>query len=300
MKSLLQNLFDFDREETSGSLLFFKLFELFVVVFTAQLAWEWGHYVLRISDVVLPLGIANYVDISFMFEGQRALWNAGAISVLGLFGFFRVWRGAYMAAFFLLHLQYAARFCLGEIPHSANMIGMTFLGLSVAMVVFREGRLQRRFTLGFTYFFVGLGYTLAAVCKLVATGITWVDGRHLWMWINEKGVDAFAKTGLLEFNAVQAAALDSHLVATAFLTVGIVSEFFAFLCWWRRWRTPVLLAVLGLHVGIYLSMNIIFKLSMYELVLLALPWAQWFDWLIDRARTRPLIDRALLFTRQIA
>ena len=280
---LAANLFDFERAETPGEVLFFKGFELFVAVFTAYLAWTWGLYILRISDVVLPLGIAYYVDVSFMFGNVLPLVNAGVISALALLGFFRVTRYAYFIAFLLLHLQYAARYSLGEIPHSANMFGMTLLGLGLAMLLFRESRYRRRFTLGFAYFYIGLGYTLAAFSKLVGSGLGWSDGRHLWMWIYEKSIDAFAKTGVLDYNLLQRLLLSDHGIATVFLTVGLLTEFFAFLMWWRRLRTPTILAVIALHFGIFFVMNIMFTLSVVELVLLAFPWAAWLDHGLERA-----------------
>lgn len=286
---LFKQLFDFDRPETPGEVLFFKLFELFIVYATLNLAWQWGFYTLRISDIVLPLGMARYVDVSFMFGDVLPLVNAALITILAVLGFFRVGRFAYLAAFLLLHLQYAARFSLGEIPHSANMLGMTLLGLALAMAAFDEARPRRRFTMGFTYFFVGLGYTLAAFCKLIATGPSWADGSHLWMWVFEKGVDAYAKTGVFGFNFLQELILGSHLLATVFLTIGLVTEFFAFLMWWPRFRTPVVLGVIALHVGIYVVMNILFIFSMYELIFLAFPWAVWIDRALRHATVRALL-----------
>ena len=82
---------------------------------------------------------------------------------------------------------------------------------------------------------------------------------------------------------LQQLALSDRWFATAILTFGLVTEFFAFLMWWRRLRYPVIFAVFALHVGIYVSMNIIFVLSMYELVLLGLPWAAWIDYALRRA-----------------
>ncbi|MEX0821034.1 MAG: hypothetical protein WD021_02720 [Rhodothermales bacterium] len=279
---LLDNLFDYERKPSAGEAIFFKIFELFVALASVKLAWEWGLYTLRISDVVLPLGMARYVDVSFMFDGRLPLANAGAITVLVVIGFFRLWRGAYLGAFLLLHLQYAARFSLGEIPHSSNMLGMTLLGLAIALLVFRDGLHRRRFTLGFTYFFVGLGYTLAGISKLIGTGLNWSDGRHLWLWVYEKSVDNLAKTGTYDLNVLQELVLSGQGTATAFLTVGLLTELFAFLAWWKRTRTPALLAVIALHIGIYLVMNIFFTLAVYELVLLALPWAAWLDALTAR------------------
>lgn len=290
--NLLRNLFDFDRPQTTGELIFFKGFELFLLLAVSNLAWSWGFYVLRISDVVLPLGMAQYVDIRFMFDHQLSLINASLITGLMLAGFFRLTRYAYFAGFLLLHVQYAARYTLGEIPHSSNMLGMTLLGLSVAMLIFSDDLHRRRFTLGFTYFFIGLGYTLSGFCKLIGTGITWPAGRHLWMWINEKSIDAFAKTGVLEFNLLQELALSSPEPATFFLTIGLLTELFAFLAWWKKFRMPVLVAVIGLHLGIYLVMNIFFKLSVYELVLLAFPWAAWLDRLASRVSWMRALERA--------
>lgn len=275
--NLVENLFEFERTETAGEVIFGRLFELFVTYFTVRLAWAWGFYIPRISDVVLPLGMANYIDVSFMFGNVLPLVNAGLITVLAAAGFFRLTRYGYLAAFLLLHLQFATRFSLGEIPHSSNVLGMTLLGLSLAAVFFEAERYRRRFTLGFTYFFVGLGYTAAAFCKLIGTGITWPDGRHLWMWIYEKDVDTLAYTGVIEHNALQELALSSHWIATSFLTISLVGELFAVLMWWKRFRTPMVLVVIGLHIGIYFIMNITFKITFLELILLAVPWSVWIE-----------------------
>lgn len=287
--NLFENLFESEREETAGEIVFFKLFELFVAAGTLYLAWTWGAYVQRISDVVLPLGIAQYIDVSFMFGNALPLLNAGLISVFVVLGFFRVTRFAYLTAFLLLHLQYAARYSLGEIPHSSNMLGMTLLALALATLVFRDARFRRRFTLGFTYFFVGLGYTLSAFCKLVATGPSWPDGRHLWLWINEKSVDALSKAGAIDLNVLQELALSDYTVATAFLAVGLLTELCAWLMWWRRFRMPVIVAVIGLHLGIYLVMNIPFYLAVIELLLLGFPWAAALDRFLKYAPAATLL-----------
>jgi len=287
--NLFDNLFEFDREETDGEIIFFRLFELFVVYFTIRLAWEWGQYIPRISDVVVPPGIANYIDVSFMFESPLPLVNAGLITALAVVGFLRLNRYAYFAAFLLLHLQFATRFTLGKIPHSSNVLGMTLLALALAMIFFDGGRYRRRFTMGFTYFFVGLGYTSAAFCKLIGTGITWPDGHHLWMWIHEKDIDTLAKTGVLQHNWLQELVLSDYWIATAMLTVSLLTELLAVLMWWKRFRTPMVLAVIGLHIGIYYVMNITFQITFLELILLALPWAVWIEHLlpgrtVDRLR----------------
>ena len=233
--------------------------------------------------MVLPLGLARFIDISFMFGNSLPLWTAGLITGLLASAFFRVpWFGryAYVLAFVLLLFQYAARYSLGEIPHSSNMAGMALLGLALSGLVFGFERNGRRFALGFTYFFMGLGYTLAACSKLVASGPGWVSGEHLWMWINEKSIDLMAKTGVLEFNWLQEILLEHHWMATAVLTFGLVCESLAFLVWWRRFRMPVILGIIALHIGIFYSMNILFRLSIYELILLGLPWGSWIDHLL--------------------
>ncbi len=279
-----ESLFSFERAETAGDRVFFRIFELFVGLATIYLTWQWGMYTLLISDIVLPLGIARFVDVSFMFGNNLPLWNAATITLLVAFAFFRVpWlvRYGYALAFLLLLFQYAARYSLGEIPHSSNMAGMTLLGIALGRVVFGLSKDARRFALGFTYFFVGLGYTLAACSKLVASGPTWVSGQHLWMWINEKAIDLMAKTGVFEYNWLQELLLEHYWMATAVLTFGLLCEALAFLVWWPRFRTPIIFAILGLHIGIFYSMNIIFKLSMLELILLGLPWGAWIDKLAD-------------------
>ena len=46
----------------------------------------------------------------------------------------------------------------------------------------------------------------------------------------------------------------------------------------------VMLAILGLHVGIWLTMDILFILSVYELIILAFPWDEWIDKMLERRR----------------
>ena len=271
------SLFTDSIPDTAGGRVFFKLFELFLVGFTIQLSWEWAIYTLRLREVVLPLGIANYIDVSFMFGNSLPLVTAAAISIVFIAGFFRINRWSYLVGMLLFHVLFAVRFSQGEIPHSANLFGMSVLGLAIAMPFFDEAIGRQRFTLGFTYFYLGLAYTLAGICKLIGTGAGWSDGRHLWMWINEKAVDHFSKFGIFELNWLQRLSLDSHVVATLVLTVGLVTEICAVLVWWRRFRKPVLIAILVMHFGIWISMNIMFKLSVYELLLLLLPLPAIFD-----------------------
>ncbi len=277
MKPFSPNLFDFEREDTFGERLFFRIFEGVVLYFILTFAWDWGFYILKIGDVVLPLGIANHLDISFLFAHKLSLLNAAAITGLMAAGFFRLWRFGYLAALLLLHFQYAARYSLGEISHGSNVMGMALLALALGMIFFAERKHARRFTFGFLYFFLGLGYVLAAASKLIGTGPGWVDGRHLWMWIAERTVDTFSLSGAIAHNWLQLLALDSLPVATMILTFGLLTEFFAFLMWFRRTRPWIMTLLIMMHLGVLLTMKINFPANTVLLILLAYPWGLWLD-----------------------
>jgi len=273
MTRFLHQLFGFHVTDTRGERLFFYAFELFVAACTLKYAWSWAAHVQQLGDVVLPLGIAQYIDVSVFFESWIAYGAAGLLTASVVLGALRWWRYGYVAALLLLHLLFAARYSQGEIPHSSNVLGMTLLGLALALPAFDAERLRRRFTIGFTYFFIGLGYTSSAVCKLVATGPQWVDGHHLQLWVHEKSIDVFAATGSFNFTFAQEMVLEYYWIATLFLIIGLVTESLAISMWWPRLRIPTVLAVLGLHAGIYLTMRIVFAITTLELILLALPWA---------------------------
>lgn len=273
MGNLLPNLFSFGDNYKKGGRLHLALFELFVASYTIIYVWSWGKAILRIQDVVLPLGIANYIDVSIFFGNDYALVNAGIITICVIVAFFRNrLKWLYFPAFLLLHLQYVTRFSLGEIPHSSNLVGFSLLGLGLGGIFFRKIDRKLFFAFGFTIFFVGLGYTSASICKLIATGITWVDGNHLWLWIAEKGVDVLSATGSFDYSWVQQIALGSRFAATVILIIGIVTEMIGILLWWRKLRSYVILLIIGMHIGIYLSMNIFFLSYMIELILIGFPW----------------------------
>jgi hypothetical protein len=281
LRSLGTELFGDDGPNTRGDRLYFRLVELFILAYAVWFCWDWGLYIQQnITSVLLPLGLANYVDVSFLFDHNVALINAGLVALLAVVGFFRLWRPAYLLALVAFHFQYVARYSLGEISHGSNLIGMGVLGLGVALLVFRSESMRRRFTFGFLYFFIGLGYTSAAVCKLIGTGIMWPDGRHLLMWIAERKVDTLSKFGAFEPNLLQEWVLTDYRVGTAILLFGLLTEAVSFLMWWRPYRYPVVLLVVGMHLGIYVSMNIFFAASTYFLILLGLPWNRVFDALL--------------------
>ena len=102
-------------------------------------------------------------------------------------------------------------------------------------------------------------------------------------------------TGLLDYNLLQEFALGSLWFATVILTIGLLSELFAWGMWWRRFRMPIMLAVLALHTGIYLVMNIMFWHTFFELILLAFPWAKWMDAALEDRSAR--LQQLTLLTR---
>jgi hypothetical protein len=285
IRTLSRQLFDYDYEETPGQRWHFRLVEVFLVVFTLQFCWEWGAYIQQnISEVMLPLGLAQYIDVSFMFDHHVALGNAAVISVLLALGLFRVWSPAYAIALLLFHMQYVARYSLGEISHGSNLVGMGILLLGLAHLFFRSESARRRFTFGSLYFFIGLGYTSAAVCKLIGTGIMWPHGHHLLMWIMERKVDTISKFGAFDPNLLQELVLQNYHWGTAILLFGLVAEGASFMMWFRKYRYYIVMLVVSMHIGIAVTMNIFFEASTYFLILLGLPWGRIFDWVRTRLR----------------
>lgn len=278
INTILRNLFGDGSPMSTGEKIFFRIFEVFVLYASFQLAWTWANYTLKIQDVVLPLGIAEHIDISFMHGNLLPMYFAGALTLFCLLAFFRIgpsW--LYLLSAVLFHFLYSARFSIGEIPHSANFVGLSLLAFGVGFISFKELDYRAPLTMGIIFFFMGFGYTTAAFSKLIATGFNWSDGRHLWMWMTEKSVDNLSKHGLHEFNWLQKMSFISIPVATASLTFGLIAEFFGFLLWFKKLRPFVVLAIMGLHVGIYMTMNIWFGHFMMELTLVGFPWAALFD-----------------------
>lgn len=280
---LARQLFQFGKSDSWGDVWHFRLVEIFLIAYTVKYTWTWGTYIQNnISDVMLPLGLAQYIDVSFMFDHHVALINAGLIAFMLLLGLTRTWRPAYAVALLLFHFQYVARYSLGEISHGSNLVGMGILLLGVAHFAFSGNAERRQFVWGTMYFFIGLGYTSAAVCKLVGTGIFWVDGHHLLMWIGERQVDVMSKFGAFEPNLLQELVLQNYHWGTLFLVFGLVAEASSFLMWFRKYRYYIVMLVISMHFGILLTMNIFFDASTYLLILLGLPWNQ----VLDAARAK--------------
>lgn len=270
----------------------FRLFELLLAVLATHFAWRWGLYLPRLQEVVLPLGLAQYIDLSLFFREPWGVVNAAFITTLIVTGFFRIHRAGYLGAIFFLHLQYAARFSQGEIPHSQNGVGLMLLVFAIGTFFFHRPALQQRFTMASAYLFMGVGYTSAAVCKLVATGWTWPDGRHLWLWVHEKSIDVFSHYGTLGLNVVQEMVLEYWWLATAFLLIGLISEVIAVSMAFRGYRVVAVAAVIGLHAGIYVTMDILFS---HTTILLIGLFLYLFADRLDRLVPAGLLDAAYRF-----
>ncbi len=281
MRSPLRDLFDFERPETPGERVFCWLFELFVVLALSGHAWSWAVYLGRMEAPLYPTGLARYLDVSLLMEPGVALGVAAVITVLLLLGLTHRWPPAYLLALLGLHLLYVSRFSLGKTPHGTHLLGLTLLSLALGSLLFRTPLHRRRAAMGFTFFFVGLSYTLAALIKLVATGPGWADGIHLVLWILEKGTDVTARAGIWEPRPVQQLLLAHPTLGTRLLTGSLLLELLAFTVWWQPFRLPILLALVGMHVGIYAVMQISFHFVAIELLLLALPWSSWLNRLLQ-------------------
>ncbi len=296
MRSPLRDLFDFERPDTPGERLFFWLFELFVVLTLSWHAWKWAVYLGRIAAPVYPSGLARYLDVSLLMHPPVALGLAAVVTLLLFLGITRRWPPAYLLALLGLHLLYVSRFSLGKTPHGTHLLGLTLLSLALGALLFQKPFYRRRTALGFTYFFVGLSYTLAALSKLVATGPGWANGTHLSLWMLEKGVDVTARAGIWEPTFVQQLLLTHPTLSTVLLTGALLLELLAFMVWWQPFRRPVLLGLICMHIGIYVTMQISFHFAVLELLLLALPWSQWFDVLLKKTSQlkvfRPLVRLA--------
>lgn len=297
MDRLLKNLFEFEAPDSFGTKLQLRAFELFTVVYTLIYSWEWALYVPRLSDVVLPLGLANYINVEIFF-GDLATVNAVAITLFTVIPLLtKRLRWLYTLGFLLFHVQYVVRFSQGEIPHSANLVGFSLMGLGLGGLFIKDMKKALPFAFGFTVFFAGLGYTSAAISKLVATGPAWVDGSHLWLWIGEKSIDILSMTGSFQLNWLQELALSSWFLATLILLFGLLAELSGFLLWWKRFRAYVVTALIAMHIGIDLAMNIFFKTFTIELIIIGYPWNKYFNYLVEKIkfRTPDLVSRLILY-----
>lgn len=276
--NILKNLFQFDQPDSIGTKIQLRAFEFFTVIYTLLYTWEWAFYIPRLSDVVLPLGLANYMDISIFFSNNVSIYSAILITVFTLVPLLlKKWRWLYAIAFLLFHLQHVARFSQGEIPHSANLVGFSLMGLGLAALFFKGMKKELTFAFGFALFFMGLGYTSAAISKLVATGVTWVDGYHLWLWMGEKSIDILSLQGQFQYNWLQELSFDSRFLATLILSFGLLTELLGFTVWFKKFRPYIIIMLIGMHVGIDLTMNIFFKTFTIQLIIMGFFWNRYIN-----------------------
>jgi hypothetical protein len=78
--------------------------------------------------------------------------------------------------------------------------------------------------------------------------------------------------------------LSHEWLATALLAGGLLAELAACLLWWRPVRRTIMLALVGMHLGIALVMRITFLGNICLLLLLALPIAELVDRSLGRRR----------------
>lgn len=276
---LASGLFEPKREITTGESLFFKLFELFILCYTVKFSFEWAHYThFHNLDVVLPLGVANYIDVSLFFDNYLSYLIAVTILIFAIVAFFR--KGPnwlYMVVILLFHLLYVIRFSQGEIPHSQNLIGMSLLCFAIGLIWYPDKKTRPRFIIGSILFFIGLGYTSAFFAKLIGTGFHWFDGRHLWLWISEKSIDILSREGVYNPNFLQRLALNNIGIASIILLIGWSTEFIGFTLWWHKLRPYTTTLLIAMHIGITLTMNIRFDAFVIQLILVGYPWYKILD-----------------------
>lgn len=287
---LIENLFRPGQTETTGQVIFYRLFEFLIVAFVIEHVWAWGFYTSNLGEVILPLGVAIYMDISFMFNAYFSVGNAVLITLCLFLGFSRSSKYAYLIAILLFHIQYAARFSQGEISHGSNMTGTALFCIAIAHITFMNARERRKFSLGLLIFFIGLGYVTAAFSKLIGTGPFWVDGSHLWLWIGERGTDILSQHGGFGLNLLQEYILELHWLATIILIFGLLTELFGFLFWYNRTRPYAAILLVSMHFGVLLTMNINFPKFVYIIFLVGFPWYRLIDYLISKYKHIQLVD----------
>jgi hypothetical protein len=284
----LRQLFDPDELETAGQRAQMLCFELVVLLRAQYELWTWAAIIPNQPEILAPTGLGTFIDVSFMLkEPQYAQINAIVCGALMLLGLTRTLRAGYALAFLSLSLQCAARYGMGKVQHGATMLGMAVLALAIAHLAYRREDLRRKATLGLLVAMISVGYLFAATNKLRSTGLRWVRGQNLWLWIQQKRLDGLSGGGRDELNFMQTFTLSDVRIATAQLTFGLLSELAAAIMWWRPARRWVMLSLAAMHLGISKVMNIHFMPSVLILLVLALPIAEVVDWVLRRRAERP-------------
>ena len=151
MRSVIESVFGFRRPVSKGEAIGFRLIEIVTGIFASHYAWTWALYMMHLEDIFLPLGVAHYLNLSVFFQSPWPFINAALISGLVIAGALRLYRHGYLGALILLHVQYAARFSQGEIPHSQNATGVLLLALGIGAVFSASPALRQRFSMGIAY-----------------------------------------------------------------------------------------------------------------------------------------------------
>lgn len=273
-------LFNADRKESKGDIMVFLLFETLLVFQVILFSWKWAIVIPQLQYAAHPTGIANYLNITFMFNAPYVYLNATAITLFILLGWFKKGRFFYLLAFLCMHLQYAARFSSGKIAHGSDFTGMALLVFALTAIFITSAEQRRKITVGLFLFFMSLGYTSAAFSKLIGSGLHWVDGSNLILWIREKAVAFWAQDSALKLNVIQQMILHHYRLATGLLTFGLLTELCSFLLCFRKTRWIEASCLILLHLGTLFTLNIHFTFFLTFLVLLGYPWASLFDsWL---------------------
>jgi hypothetical protein len=73
-------------------------------------------------------------------------------------------------------------------------------------------------------------------------------------------------------------------LGTLILTAGIITELSGFLLWWKKFRVYIFIMLIGLHIGIYTTMNILFFYYSIQLLIIGFPWHRLFNKAIDETK----------------
>ena len=280
--SFFNQLFNTDKKHTQGTYLYFRIFEAVVIYQVLLFSWKWGLYIPQLGEVILPLGLANYLDISFMFSGPYSLINAALITFFVALAFLRKGRYFYLLAVLAMHLQYIARFSQGEISHGSNLTGTALVTLALGACFFADEVQRQKSTLGMLVFLIGLGYVSASISKFIGTGVNWIDGRHLYLWIGERATDRLSQDGAFSLNFLQKTLLEHYWMATLTLLIGIGTELLGFLLWFRKLRWLGATLLICMHFGVSMSMSISFNAFVVILFVIGYPWERLFDFLLEK------------------
>ncbi len=164
---------------------------------------------------------------------------------------------------------------------------MSVLAFALGALLFRERQSSvRRFAFGFLFFMFGIGYTSAGLCKLIGTGIDWPSAAHFALWVGERTIDVTSREGAFQPTVLQTLGLAHPWFATASLGFGLGIELAGLGLWFRRSRPWVLVGLVAMHVGVDLTLDILFVYNIVMLCLLALPIPMAVDHLAHLRRRR--------------